>query len=149
LGFSATQLPLGSWLDRYGPKRVIQGFLLVAVAGCVAFSLATNFSSLMAARILCGVGVSACLMAPMTAFRTWLTPAAQLRANSWMLMTGSFGMLASTLPVQWLMPVAGWRPLFLGLAVLIGVSMLVIAWKVPAWEQPARAEGTASMQGSY
>ena len=149
LGFSATQLPLGSWLDRYGPKKVSLGFLLVAVAGCLAFSMATNFSTLMAARILCGVGVSACLMAPMTAFRAWLTPAAQLRANSWMLMTGSFGMVASTLPVQWLMPVAGWRPLFLGLAVLIGVSMLVIAWKVPAWEQPARAKGAASMQGSY
>ena len=33
-------------------------------------------------------------------FRRWLDPTAQLRANSWMLMTGSFGMVASTLPVQ-------------------------------------------------
>ena len=36
-------------------------------------------------------------------------------------MTGSFGMVASTLPVQWLMPVIGWRPLFWGLAAPIGV----------------------------
>ena len=34
-------------------------------------------------------------------------------------MTGSFGMLASTLPVQWLMPMPGWRPLFWALAALI------------------------------
>ena len=34
LGFAATQLPLGTWLDRHGPKKVILGFLLVAVAGC-------------------------------------------------------------------------------------------------------------------
>jgi MFS family permease len=149
LGFAATQLPLGSWLDRYGPKKVILGFLSIAVAGCVAFSLATSFSTLLAARVLCGVGVSACLMAPLTAFRSWLTPATQLRANSWMLMTGSFGMVASTLPVQWLMPVTGWRPLFWGLAVLIGVSMLVIAWKVPAWERPAPAPDAAVEPGSY
>src|SRR5689334_18495506 len=57
-GFAATQLPLGTWLDRYGPKRVILSFLLVAVAGCLAFSLATSFSGLLAARVLCGVGVS-------------------------------------------------------------------------------------------
>ena len=93
------------------------------MAGCVAFSLATSFSGLLAARVLCGVGVGACLMAPLTGFRRWLDPTAQLRANSWMLMTGSFGMVASTLPVQWLMPVMGWRPLFWGLAVAIGVSM--------------------------
>jgi len=140
-GFAATQLPLGTWLDHYGPKRVIVSFLLVAVAGSLAFSVATSFSGLLAARVLCGVGVSACLMAPLTGFRRWLTPTAQLRANSWMLMTGSFGMVASTLPVQWLMPVAGWRPLFWGLALAIGVAMAVIAWKVPPWHgTPAAAD---------
>jgi MFS family permease len=140
LGFAATQLPLGTWLDRHGPKKVIISFLLVALAGCLAFSMATSFSGLLAARMLCGVGVSACLMAPLTGFRRWLEPASQLRANSWMLMTGSFGMVASTLPVQWLMPVFGWRPLFWGLAAAIAVAMAVIAWKVPAWEvTPATA----------
>ena len=135
LGFAATQVPLGSWLDRYGPKRVILGFLGIAVAACIAFSMATSFASLLAARVLGGVGVSACLMAPLTGFRRWLNPTAQLRANSWMLMTGSFGMMASTLPVQWLMPVVGWRPLFWGLAALIALSMLVIAVTVPRWDR--------------
>lgn len=135
LGFAATQLPLGAWLDRHGPKKVILAFLLAAVAGCAAFALATSFSSLLAARMLCGVGVSACLMAPLTGFRRWLEPAAQLRANSWMLMTGSLGMVASTLPVQWLVPVVGWRPLFWALAALILLAMAVIAWKVPPWHQ--------------
>jgi MFS family permease len=107
LGFSLTQLPLGTWLDRHGPKRVILCFLAVAVVGCLAFSVATSFSGLLAARVLCGVGVSACLMAPLTGYRRWFAPAAQLRGNSWMLMTGSLGMVASTLPVQWLMPITG------------------------------------------
>lgn len=137
LGFAATQLLLGRWLDRHGPKRVSVGFLGIAVAGCLAFSLATSFAALLFARVLCGVGVSACLMAPLTGFRRWLEPAAQLRANSWMLMTGSFGMVASTLPVQWLMPHTGWRSLFWGLAAVLLVAMAVIAWRVPRWEQAA------------
>lgn len=141
LGFAATQLPLGTWLDRHGPRKVILGFLAVAVAGCGAFAMATSFSGLLAARILCGVGVSACLMAPLTGYRRWLAAPAQLRANSWMLMTGSFGMLASTLPVQWLLPTLGWRALFWGLAVLLALGMLVIAWRVPPWQSDPPAPG--------
>ncbi|NMM82289.1 MFS transporter [Acidovorax sp. SRB_14] len=133
LGFAATQLPLGNWLDRHGPKRVLLGFLVAAVLGCVLFSVATDFSGLLAGRVLCGAGVSACLMAPLTGYRRWYTPTAQLRANSWMLMTGSLGMVASTLPVQWLLPLAGWRPLFWGLAALIVLAMGWISFSVPAW----------------
>jgi predicted MFS family arabinose efflux permease len=138
LGFAMTQLPLGNWLDRHGPRKVILAFLTVAVVGCMAFALATSFSGLLAARVLTGMGVSACLMAPLTGFRRWLTPATQLRANSWMLMTGSLGMVAATLPVQWLMPHTGWRGLFWLLAGLIALSMVGLAVVVPRWRpQPA------------
>ena len=140
LGFAATQLPLGRWLDRHGPRTVQLGFLGVAVAGCLVFSQAGNFSVLLAGRVLVGAGVSACLMAPLTGYRRWFTPMAQMRANAWMLMTGSTGMVASTLPVQWLLPVAGWRPLFWGLAVLIVLAMVWVALVVPAWPQAKNTE---------
>ena len=133
LGFALIQLPLGTWLDRHGPRKVMLRFVLLAVLGCGAFALARSFGWLLAARVMCGVGVSACLMAPLTGFRRWFTPGVQLRTNSWMLMSGSFGMVASTLPVQWLLPRVGWRPMFWGLAALMAVSMLVIAWRVPQW----------------
>src|SRR4051812_21385634 len=111
-GFALTQLPLGSALDRFGPRRVMILLLVAAVVGCAAFASARSFAGLTLARALIGIGVSACLMAPMTAFRRRFTPVAQMRANSWMLMTGSLGMVASTLPVQWLVPIVGWRGLF-------------------------------------
>jgi MFS family permease len=133
LGFAAMQLPLGRWLDRHGPKRVILYFLSLAVLGCLAFSLAGSFAWLLAARVLIGMGVGACLMAPLTGYRRWFDAPTLMRANSWMLMTGSLGMLASTLPVQWLMPLTGWRPLFWILAALIVLSMAAIALVVPSW----------------
>jgi MFS family permease len=134
LGFAAMQLVLGRWLDRFGPKRVVLGFLSIAVLGCIAFAMASSFAGLLAARILCGVGVSACLMAALTGYRRWYAPVNQMRANSWMLMVGAFGMVASTLPVQWLMPVMGWRPIFMLLAVSVALAMIVIAWQVPEWQ---------------
>jgi predicted MFS family arabinose efflux permease len=144
-GFALTQLPLGNWLDRHGPRTVVLWFLALAVVGCAAFALATSFSWLLAARVLTGMGVSACLMAPLTGYRRWLTPGAQMRANSWMLMTGSFGMVAATLPVQWLMPLMGWRGLFWLLGALIVLSMVGIWFMVPRWHTtgPAEAPGSA------
>lgn len=154
LGFAATQLPLGTWLDQYGPRKVALGFLGVAVVGSLVFSVATGFSGLLAGRVLCGAGVSACLMAPLTGYRRWFEPTAQMRANSWMLMTGSLGMVASTLPVQWALPLVGWRPLFWGLAALIAVSMVVIAVWVPGWgaagagKDPVPPGGTPPSNGT-
>ncbi|KNZ31272.1 MAG: major facilitator transporter, partial [Methylibium sp. NZG] len=137
LGFAAMQLPLGSALDRFGPRRVLLAFLAVAVLGCAAFAMARSFLGLTLARGLIGVGLAACLMAPMTLFRRSFSPVAQLRANSWMLMTGSLGMVASTLPVQWLLPSLGWRGLFWFIAVMVALSLLVIAWLVPRDAPPA------------
>jgi predicted MFS family arabinose efflux permease len=128
---------LGTWLDRLGPKRVVLAFLSVAVLACVAFARASGFMELFVARVLCGVGVSACLMAPLTSYRRWYAPGAQMRASSWMLMTGALGMVASTLPVQWLLPITGWRGLFLILGALLALSMLLIAWQVPGEPAPA------------
>ncbi len=130
-GFAALQLPLGRALDRFGPRRTLLVLLTAAVAGCAAFASARSLPALIAARVLIGAGVGACLMAPLTCYRRFYTPAAQLRANSWMLMTGSLGMVASTVPVQALLPVWGWRGLFWGVAGLLLCSMALIAWLVP------------------
>ena len=143
-GFAAMQLPMGGALDRFGPRRVIISLLAVAVVGCMAFALARSFSGLTAARALIGMGMGACLMAPMTLFRRSFSAAAQMRANSWMLMTGSLGMVASTLPVQWLLPSLGWRGLFWAVAGLMTLAIGVIAWRVPADVTVSRA-GEASL----
>jgi MFS family permease len=111
--------------------------------------MASSFAWLLAARVLVGMGVSACLMAPLTGFRRWLDGPSLLRANSWMLMTGSLGMLSSTLPVQWLMPLTGWRPLFWLLAILILLCMAVIAWIVPASPRTTVPASTKDNTATY
>lgn len=147
LGFAAMQLPLGRALDRLGPRRVLTALLAVAALGCALFALAPSLWALIGARTLIGVGVSAALMAPLTLFRRLFSPAAQLRANSWMLMTGSLGMLASTLPVQFLLPLWGWRGLFWAVAVLLLLAIGVIVALVPRDDAPAAA--VAGDDGGY
>jgi predicted MFS family arabinose efflux permease len=150
LGFAAPQLPLGTALDRYGPKRVLIGFLMAAVLGCAGFAIAQTFGGLIGARALIGVGVSACLMAPLTSYRRHFSPSAQWRANSWMLMTGSLGMLSSTLPVQWLLPAIGWRGLFWVIAGALALAIVLIHVAVPAdLPRPATARDSQGYRAIF
>lgn len=146
LGFASMQLPLGRALDRHGPRRVLLAFLSLAVLACMAFALARSLTSLLIARAMIGVGVSACLMAPLTAYRRHFDLSAQMRANSWMLMTGSLGMLASTLPVQWLLPTVGWRGLFWWVAALLMLAAAVIALAVPSDRSAMTSNATPTIK---
>ena len=130
-----------------GPKKVVLSFMSVAVFACIGFATAYSFQLLWLARFLVGVGVSACLMGPLTAYRKWFDPSNQMRANSWMLMTGALGMVASTLPVQWLLPQIGWRPIFLILSGLIVLAIVLIYLVVPKWpEKTINPESVAETQ---
>jgi predicted MFS family arabinose efflux permease len=148
LGFSMMQLPLGKALDSQGPRRVLLALISLAVVGCACFALARSMTGLFFARVLIGMGVGACLMAPLTAYRRRFTPAAQLRANSWMLMTGSLGMLASTLPVQALLPHLGWRGLFWAVAAALMLAVALIFVAAPP-DQPAQVAQEQGPSGGY
>ena len=134
LGFASMQIPLGYLLDKFGPKKIVSSFLLIAFIGTLSFALAQSFSGLLISRILIGVGVSACLMAPLTGYRIWFAENQQQRANSWILMISSLGFLSSTLPVQLLLPAFGWRWIFGGIAALILISIFLMLAFIPKWD---------------
>ncbi|MDC3356409.1 MFS transporter [Candidatus Pelagibacter ubique] len=135
LGFAAVQIPLGYLLDNKGPKKIVSYFLLIAVLGMISFSLSENFITLLISRILIGIGVGACLMGPLTAYRIWYQDETQQRANSWMLMVGAIGMLSSSLPVQFFLPIIGWRMIFITLALLTIFCIILIIFFIPNWNK--------------
>ncbi len=134
LGFASMQIPLGYLLDRHGPKKIVSSFLLIAIIGTAAFALAQSFSGLLISRILIGVGVSACLMGPLTGYRIWFADEYQQRANAWMLMVLSMGFVFSTLPVQILLPIIGWRWIFGLIAILILLVIFLTLFFIPKWK---------------
>lgn len=131
VSFAVLQLPMGAWLDRYGVRTVMVVSLAVAAASCLMFATAISYSALFWGRLLSGVGVSACLIAPLTAARLWTTPAEQQRINSWMLMAGALGLILGTLPAESIATNIGWRPLFIGLGVLFALVSVLIAVTIP------------------
>jgi len=134
LGFATVQIPLGYLLDSKGPRKIVSYFLSITIVGLILFAYAQNFIMLLVSRILIGIGVGACLMGPLTAYRVWYLDETQQRANSWMLMVGAIGMLSSSLPVQYFIPTIGWRGVFIFLTVLTLFCIILIILFIPKWQ---------------
>ena len=134
LGFASVQIPLGYLLDSKGPRKIVSYFLSLSIVGLILFATAQNLTMLLISRVLIGVGVGACLMGPLTAYRIWFQDETQQRANSWMLMVGAIGMLSSSLPVQFFLPIIGLRAIFLSLALLTLACIILIVIFIPKWQ---------------
>ncbi|HEY0878191.1 MAG TPA: MFS transporter [Zeimonas sp.] len=145
LAFASVQIPLGVLLDRFGSRRVDATLLLVAAGGCLLFAGARSAAMLWVSRALIGVGVSAALMASLRAFRFWYAPGRQQQLTAWMLVAGTLGALATTVPVQVALPAIGWRGVFGAAALLLVATSAAIFLLLPADEPvPARHDSESS-----
>lgn len=136
LSFAVVQLPVGVALDRYGPRRVNAALLLVAVAGGAWFAAAESASAAIAARALIGLGVSACLMAALTAFVLWYPPERISTMTGIAFSAGAVGAMTATVPLELLLRAWGWREAFLLIVGVTAVLSIVFWFWVP--ERTAR-----------
>ena len=123
--YALAQLPIGVALDLHGPRKVQSALALVAATGFIVSALAPGVWALAAGRIICGLGLGAGLMAMLKANTQWY-PRHRVAAvtGAGMFLAGMGGM-AATVPVQWALPLLGWRGIFVLLAVL---SVAVSVW---------------------
>lgn len=143
IAFAAMQIPVGMLLDRYGPRRVEPVLLLVAAAGALAFAFAEGLAGLTLARALIGLGVAACLMAPLKAIAHWYPPERQASLAGWIMVSGALGALAATTPLEIALRFASWRAIFVALAAATAAVAAWIWWRVPDVPKPAAAPSFA------
>ena len=143
LAFGAFQIPLGVLLDRFGPRRVNAGLLLVAAAGALLFATGTSYAALVAGRALIGIGVSACLMASFQAWVLWYPPGRLAFMNGVAFATGALGAIAASVPLELLLRVFSWREIFQLLFALNLVVVAVLWLVVPERGQARRGESLA------
>jgi predicted MFS family arabinose efflux permease len=125
--FALAQLPLGAGLDRWGPRVVAPGLMVMAVIGCLLFASAPSFGPLALGRALIGLGMAAILPSSFKVFSLWYPPHRVATMSGLLVGIGSSGALASATPLAWLTSAVGWRAVFAGTAVGIAVSALAIA----------------------
>ena len=146
LTLAALQVPIGVWLDRYGPRRVQSVLMLVAAAGAALFGTADGFWTLVLARLLIGFGVAAALMAGLKAIVLWFPKERVALANGCMVMLGALGAVTATAPAELLLHWTGWRGMFELLAAATAASAGLVYFVVPERAVTAPAQpGSASV----
>ena len=143
LSFASVQWFLGTWLDRFGSRRTEAALLGTAALGSVIMALSDTLLGLSVGRILVGLGVAACLMAPYSYYRRVFAPQKQAQLAMWMLIAGTSGALAATQPALLLAEWLGWRDIFVLTAGMLAFSALAIFLLVPDHDLAATAHGQA------
>ncbi|MGI9383353.1 MAG: MFS transporter [Methyloligellaceae bacterium] len=129
LAFAVFQVPVGVLLDRFGPRRVMSGCLLIAVAGAVLFALAPGAGLLTLGRALIGAGCAAGLMGSFIAIGRWYPPGRFAALTSALFTIGGIGQLMATTPLSVVSDAAGWRGAFLIIAGLtLGCAVLLFVF---------------------
>lgn len=131
LAFALFQLPLGILLDRYGPRRVNAGLLMLAGSGAALFGLSQNLGGLIVARALIGLGVSGCLMSSIKVFTLWFPLNRLATLNGWLISCGGLGALSASVPAEAVLRIADWHGVFLLLAALTFAASGAIFLVVP------------------
>ncbi|GAA6163643.1 MFS transporter [Pelagimonas sp. KU-00592-HH] len=137
LVFAAMQIPVGAWLDRFGPRLTSSALLLIGGGGgALLFAFATTPLHISIAMALIGVGCSPVLMASYFIFAKSYPPARFATLAALMLGVGSVGNLVASYPMAWATEMIGWRLSLVALAAFsaltaVGLFFLV---KDPAKE---------------
>ena len=129
--YALAQLPDGMALDRIGARNVQAALGLVTAAGFALFALAESLATLVLARIIVGVGVSAGLMAIIKANAQWFAPAKVALVTGIAVSIGGLGSVLSTGPVAAALPALGWRGILWVLCALSAATALWIWLSVP------------------
>ncbi len=128
VAFAAAQIPLGMALDRFGPRTCMLVCAGIVIVGSIVFATATSLFSLIAGRVLLGLGSSCYLMAPLAVY------ARRYPADRFAMLTGiqigvgSVGALIATAPLAYSAAAIGWRATFLivGAVTLAGAVMIAL-----------------------
>ena len=120
-------IPLAILLDKFGPKKIFIGEILLAILGCILTSYADSYLTLVIGRALLGFGIGSCLTTALKSVTIWFPSEFWATANGMILFSGSIGAILSTKPLQIFMTHYDWRDMFfIGFIVCIGLLALVI-----------------------
>lgn len=133
---AAVLVPVAILLDRFGPRRVLIGQMIVTAIGCALFATGSTADDLMIGRTLIGLGVAGGLTTAFKAVTVWFPRERWATGNSLVLGVGSLGVIAGTQPLQFMLGVLDWRQIFwLVVAVCLALAVLLLL-KVPDRNAP-------------
>ena len=124
--YIAMQLPVGTLMDKYGPRRLLTTMSALCGVACILFSQTHSIFMADLARFLMGLSAAFAFVGALKIARTWFSPA---RFGFLAGLTQALGMVGAAVgegPVSYLVKSFGWRFTMLSIGlVLLCLSVLI------------------------
>ncbi len=143
LGAALMQLPVGVLLDRFGPRRTMAGFLIIAAIGTLLFAAAKSIVSLTLALFLIGCGAAPIFMGIIVLLSRWVPRDRLATATAISISIGGGGMLLSASPFAAATEAFGWR----GTLFVVGIAALAVAAALFFVVRDRPADASAAVSG--
>ncbi len=128
LGYFLFQVPGGWMSDWIGPRRVLSGIVVWWSIFTAATGWVWNLATLIAARLLFGVGQAGGFPVLTKTFTAWLPRDEQVRAQGIMWLSARWGGAAAPLIVVTLLQFVSWRRTFEFLGA-VGLVWAIFFWR--------------------
>ncbi len=122
-GYALAQLPAGILSDRFGARKTMSMFMLMAGVGAIIFGLSPTFRIAVIGRFFVGLGVGFIYVPIMRLLADWYRKNEFATYSGILLAIGNAGSLASAAPLVMLMSGMGWRKAM----ILVGIVSVVIS----------------------
>lgn len=130
LGYSLMHLPIGIMLDKYGPRRVMTGCILLTVVGTLPIIFTEHWLYPIAGRFLIGIGSSAAILGVFKIIRMNFKESLFPRMLSFSVTIGLIGAIYGSGPVGYMCSNLGYKMVveifaFIGLALALVTYLIV------------------------
>ncbi len=139
--YTVMQVPAGTFIDRWGPGRVIVIGSLIMATGQALMAFAPGFGWALGARALVGAGDAPIFVAVTRLVAIHFPPRRVPVMVQITGLLGQLGQLVSAIPVAYLLHRSGWGPTFGALAVLGAATAGLVWWRLVRRDALADASG--------
>lgn len=140
IGYSLMHLPIGIMLDRYGPKKIMTGCILLTVIGMLPLLFSNHWIYPITGRFLMGIGASAAILGVFKIIRMTFSEARFPRMLSFSVTIGLIGAIYGGGPVNYMLEIFNYQTV-IQLFAATGILLAIITyWIIP--EVETSPEGT-------
>lgn len=130
IGYCLMHLPIGIMLDRFGPRKIMTGCILLTVIGLLPIIFTEHWVYPVMGRVLIGIGSSAAILGAFKIIRMIFNEEHFTRMLSFSVTIGLIGALYGGVPVSYLCDSYGYKTVvglfaFMGI-VFAGVTYLIV-----------------------
>ena len=131
IAFGVCQLLFGPWSDVAGRRRPLMFGVGLFLVGSVAGALAPSIGTLIAARVVQGLGAASAMVIPRAVIRDMHTGPEATRLMALVMLVFSVSPILAPLVGSGLIVPFGWRAVFVAVALAALVSLALIAFALP------------------